>query len=208
MEVVLLERVEKLGQMGDVVRVKDGFARNFLLPQGKALRATKANMVRFESEKAQLEARNLEQRQEAQAVADKLDGESFVLLRSASEAGNLYGSVTGRDIAQSATDGGFTVERRQVVLEKPVKELGLHDVRVILHPEVSATIKINVARSMEEAEIQASGKSVSELRAEEEAAEDLDVAALFEDVGKFDEDGDDAAEGDGEATPDDGEAEK
>lgn len=208
MEVVLLERVEKLGQMGDVVRVKDGFARNFLLPQGKALRATKANMVRFENEKAQLEARNLEQRNEAQAVADKLDGESFVLLRSASEAGNLYGSVTARDIAQSATEGGFTVERRQVVLDKPVKELGLHDVRVILHPEVSATIKINVARSMEEAEIQATGKSVSELRAEEEAAEDLDVAALFEDVGKFDEDGDEADAGDADAPADAADAEK
>lgn len=203
MEVVLLERVEKLGQMGDVVRVKDGFARNFLLPQGKALRATKANMARFETERAQLETRNLELKKEAEDVAGRMDGESFVLLRSASEAGNLYGSVTGRDIATAATEGGFSVDRRQIVLDKPVKELGLHDIRVVLHPEVSATVKINVARTVEEAEIQASGKSIAELRAEEEAEEDLDVAALFEDVGKFEEDGEDDQDG-GEDAPADG----
>lgn len=188
MEVVLLERIEKLGQMGDVVRVKDGYARNFLLPQQKALRATKGNLERFETERAQLEARNLELKKEAEAVAAKLDGEGFIIIRSASEAGNLYGSVTSRDIADASTEGGFTVDRRQIVLDRPVKELGLHDVRVVLHPEVAATIKVNVARSKEEAEIQAAGKSIAELRAEEEAAEDLDVAALFEDVGKFDED--------------------
>ncbi|MEO1331200.1 MAG: 50S ribosomal protein L9 [Pseudomonadota bacterium] len=188
MELVLLQRVEKLGQMGDVVRVKDGYARNFLLPQGKALRATKANMARFETERAQLEARNLELKTEAGAVAEKLNGQAFVILRSASEAGNLFGSVTARDISEAATAGGFSLDRRQVAMVKPVKELGLHDVRVVLHPEVDATIKINVARTVEEAEIQASGKSIAELRAEEEAAEDLDVAALFEDVGKFEED--------------------
>ncbi|MEO1293271.1 MAG: 50S ribosomal protein L9 [Pseudomonadota bacterium] len=193
MEVVLLERVEKLGQMGDVVTVKDGFARNFLLPQGKALRATKANLERFKHERAQLEARNLELKKEAEAVAEKLNGESFVILRSASEAGNLYGSVSARDISEVATEGGFTVDKRQVVLAKPVKELGLHDVRVVLHPEVDAGITLNVARTAEEAEIQAQGKSVAELRAEEEAAEAMDVAALFEDVGKFDEEGDGAA---------------
>ncbi|MEO1122268.1 MAG: 50S ribosomal protein L9 [Pseudomonadota bacterium] len=198
MEVVLLERVEKLGQMGDVVRVKDGYARNFLLPQQKALRATKGNLARFETERAQLEARNLELKKEAAAVAEKLDGEAFVIIRSASEAGNLYGSVTGRDIAEASTEGGFSVDRRQIVLERPVKELGLHDVRVVLHPEVAATIKINVARSQEEAEIQAEGKSIAELRAEEEAAEELDVAALFEDVGKFDEDAADQESDDGE----------
>ncbi|MEM6667616.1 MAG: 50S ribosomal protein L9 [Pseudomonadota bacterium] len=207
MEVVLLERVEKLGQMGDVVRVKDGYARNFLLPQQKALRATKGNLARFETERAQLEARNLELKKEAAAVAEKLDGEAFVIIRSASEAGNLYGSVTGRDIAEASTEGGFSVDRRQIVLERPVKELGLHDVRVVLHPEVAATIKINVARSQEEAEIQAQGKSIAELRAEEEAAEELDVAALFEDVGKFDEDADDQESDDGEKPAEaDGEA--
>ena len=190
MEVVLLERVEKLGQMGDVVRVKEGFARNFLLPQGKALRATKANMEQFEQQRAQLEARNLELKKEAEAVAEKMDGQSFVILRSASEAGNLFGSVTARDVADASTEGGFSVEKKQIVLDKPVKELGLHDIRVVLHPEVAATIKVNVARTAEEAEIQAAGKSIAELRAEEEAAEDLDVAALFEDVGKFDEDAD------------------
>lgn len=192
MEVVLLQRIEKLGQMGDVVRVKDGYARNYLLPQRKALRATPENMKRFEIERAQLEARNLVLKNEAEAVAEKLDGQSFVVIRSASEAGNLYGSVTVRDAALAAEAGGFTIDRRQFELAKPVKELGLHEVRVMLHPEVTATIKLNVARTEEEAEIQASGKSIAELRAEEEAAEDLDVAALFEDVGKFEDDEDDA----------------
>lgn len=193
MEVVLLERVEKLGQMGDVVNVKNGFARNFLLPQGKALRATKENMKRFEVERAQLEARNLDLKKEAQAVADKLEGQSFVVIRSASEAGNLFGSVTARDIAEAATEGGFSVDRRQVALDKPVKELGLHPIRIILHPEVDATIRINVARSNEEAEVQATGKTIAELRAEEDAAEELDVQALFDDVGKFDEEADEEA---------------
>jgi large subunit ribosomal protein L9 len=181
MEIVLLERVEKLGQMGDVVRVKDGYARNFLLPQQKALRATAANLKRFENERAQLETRNLEAKKEAEAVAAKLDGSSFIVIRSASEAGSLYGSVTARDAAEAATEGGFSVEKRQIVLDKPVKELGLHEMRVILHPEVSAKITINVARSAEEAEIQAEGKSVAEMRAEQEAAEEFDVAELFED---------------------------
>ncbi len=180
MEIVLLERVEKLGQMGDVVKVKDGYARNFLLPQRKALRATAANMKRFETERAQLEARNLEAKKEAEAVAAKLDGQKFVVIRQASEAGSLYGSVTARDAADAATDGGFSVEKRQIVLDKPVKELGLHEMRVILHPEVSAKITINVARSAEEAEIQAAGKSVAEMRAEQEAEEAFDVAELFE----------------------------
>ena len=181
MDVVLLERVEKLGQMGDVVAVKDGFARNFLLPKGKALRATKGNLARFEAERAQLEARNLEAKKEAEAVAAKMDGQSFIAIRSASDSGSLYGSVAARDIAELATDGGFTVARNQIVLDKPVKELGLYDVRIVLHPEVSATITINVARSEDEAELQAQGKSIQELRAEEEAAEAFDVAELFED---------------------------
>jgi len=183
MEVVLLQRVEKLGQMGDVVAVKDGYARNYLLPQGKALRATKGNLARFETERAQLEARNLELRKEAEAVAAKLDGQKFVLLRQASEAGSLYGSVTARDISEASTAGGFTVARGQVVLDRPVKELGLHPVRITLHPEVSATVTINVARSLEEAELQAEGKSIQDMRAEEEAAAEFDVAELFEEAG-------------------------
>ena len=181
MEVVLLERVEKLGQMGDVVSVKPGYGRNYLLPQGKALRATKANIAKFEAQRAQLEARNLELKAEAAAVAEKLDGQAFVLIRSASEMGALYGSVTTRDIAETATENGFSMDRRQVALDKPVKELGLHDVRVVLHPEVIATISINVARSTEEAELQATGKTIQEARAEEEAAAEFDIQELFED---------------------------
>jgi large subunit ribosomal protein L9 len=193
MEIVLLQRIEKLGQMGDVVSVKDGYARNFLLPQGKALRATKSNLVRFETERAQLEAHNLEQRGEAEAAAAKLDGQQFVIIRQASEAGSLYGSVTSRDIAEIATEGGFTIERRQVVLDRPVKELGLHSVRVVLHPEVAATISVNVARSEEEAKLQATGKSIHDLRAEEETAAEFEIAELFDDIGS-------AAEAEGEDT--------
>lgn len=181
MEVVLLERVEKLGQMGDVVTVKDGYGRNFLLPKGKALRATKGNLARFEAEKAQLEARNLELKKEAEAVAEKMNGEQFIAIRSASDAGSLYGSVNSRDIAELMTEGGYSVHRNQIVLDKPVKELGIHELRIVLHPEVSATVEINVARSQDEAELQAQGKSIQELRAEEEAADAFDVAELFED---------------------------
>ncbi len=187
MEVVLLQRVEKLGQMGDVVAVKDGYARNFLLPQGKALRATKANLARFETERAQLEAHNLELRKDAEAVAAKLDGQKFVLIRQASEAGSLYGSVTARDISEAATSGGFTIERRQVVLDRPVKELGLHPIRISLHPEVSATVSINVARSADEAELQAAGVSIQDMRADEEAAADAEAAAEFDVAELFDE---------------------
>lgn len=183
MEIVLLQRIEKLGQMGDVVSVKDGYARNFLLPQGKALRATKSNLVRFETERAQLEVRNLEQRGEAEAAAAKLNGQQFVIIRQASEAGSLYGSVTSRDIAEIATEGGFTIERGQVVLDRPVKELGLHPVRVVLHPEVAATISVNVARSEEEATLQATGKSIQDLRAEEDTAAEFEIAELFDDIG-------------------------
>lgn len=183
MQVVLLERVEKLGQMGDVVSVKEGFGRNFLLPQHKALRATKANLARFEAQRAQLEARNLELKKEAEAVAAKLDGQTFVVIRQAADGGALYGSVTARDAAEAATEGGFSLSRTQVVLNTHVKELGLHAMRVVLHPEVSATITINVARSAEEAVLQAEGKSIADLRAEAEAADqaDFDVQQLFED---------------------------
>lgn len=191
MEVVLLERVARLGQMGDVVSVKDGYARNFLLPQAKALRATKANLASFEAQRVQLEATNLERRQEAEAVGEKLNGQQFIVLRSASEAGALYGSVTARDASDAAIEGGFTVEKRQIVLERPVKELGLHTMSVVLHPEVTVEIVINVARTQEEAEIQASGKSIQDLRAEEDAEADFDIAELFDDVGgaASDEDG-------------------
>ena len=161
MEVILLERVAKLGQMGETVRVKDGFARNFLLPRGKALRATKENKERFETQRAQLEARNLERRTEAQAVADKLDGQSFVVIRQAGETGVLYGSVSTRDLADTVTAGGFSVGREQFVLHQPLKTLGLHSVPVSLHPEVEVKVTINIARSPEEAERQARGETVT-----------------------------------------------
>lgn len=183
MDVILLERVAKLGQMGDVVSVKQGYARNFLLPQGKALRASEANVKHFESQKAQLEASNLEAKGEAEAVAAKLDGQQFIIIRSASDAGALYGSVTTRDAAEAATEGGFTLDKRQVVLDRPIKDLGLHDVSVVLHPEVNCSIALNVARSAEEAELQASGKSIQELAAEAEAEAEFEIAELFEDMG-------------------------
>lgn len=196
MKVILLERVAKLGQMGDVVDVKPGYMRNFLLPQGKALNATDGNIKRFENEKAQLEARNLETRSEADALGEKLGGQQFVIIRSASDSGSLYGSVTPRDAAEAATAEGFTVDRKQVALIAPIKELGLHSVSVTLHPEVQVEIELNVARSSEEAELQASGKSIQELAAEEEAAAEFEIAELFDDIGaaQLDDDGDDAAE--------------
>ena len=183
MDVILLERVAKLGQMGDVVTVKPGYARNFLFPQGKALRASKTNLADFEGRKAQLEAQNLETRKEAEAIAKKLDGQQFVVIRSASDAGSLYGSVTTRDAADVAGEAGFTVDRKQCQLEKPIKELGLHEMSVVLHPEVSATVTLNVARSEEEAELQASGKSIQDLQAEEDAAAEFEIAELFDDIG-------------------------
>ncbi|MCB2129074.1 MAG: 50S ribosomal protein L9, partial [Rhodobacteraceae bacterium] len=181
------------GQMGEVVKVRDGYARNFLLPQGKALRASADNIKSFEGRKAQLEAQNLETKKEAAAVAEKLDGQTFVVIRSASDAGALYGSVTTRDAADAAEAEGFSVDRKQVVLTRPIKYLGLHEVQVILHPEVSAKIMLNVARSSEEAELQASGKSIQELAAEEEAAADFEIAELFDDIGAAGQD-EDAAE--------------
>ena len=191
MQVILLERVAKLGQMGEVVKVKDGYARNFLLPQGKALRASEDNVKSFEARKAQLETQNLETRKEADAVAAKLNGQIFVVIRSASDAGALYGSVTTRDAAEAATAAGFTVDRKQVVLLRPIKDLGLHDVSVLLHPEVEATITLNVARSPQEAELQASGKSIQELAAEAEAEANFEIAELFDDIGAANQDGED-----------------
>ncbi len=171
MDVILLERIEKLGQMGDVVRVKPGFARNYLLPKRKALRATKDNMARFEAQRAQLEAHNLDRRQEAEAVAARLEGLSVVLLRQAAESGQLYGSVTARDIAEAVTEAGFTIQKGQVVLNQPIKELGLHTIRIVLHPEVSLTISTNVAKSAEEAEAQVSGLTPERQDAEKIFAE-------------------------------------
>jgi large subunit ribosomal protein L9 len=174
MEVILLERVAKLGQMGDVVRVKNGYARNFLLPQGKALRSNAESRKRFEREKTQLEARNLEARTEAQAVAEKLTGQSFVVIRQAGETGQLYGSVSTRDIAETASSGGFSIERRQVRLDRAIKSIGLHQVLITLHPEVEVPITMNVARSADEAERQARGEDLTQpeiLLGEEELAE-------------------------------------
>jgi large subunit ribosomal protein L9 len=183
MEVILLERVVKLGQMGDTVRVRDGFARNFLLARGKALRATAANKTRFESERAQLELRNLETRNEAAAVAEKLDGQAFIVIRQAGETGQLYGSVSTRDVAEAATAGGFSVGRGQIVLATPIKSIGLHEVPVQLHPEVTAKITINVARSPAEAERQALGEEINVV--EEATLDDLglEVGAALADAG-------------------------
>lgn len=155
MEVILLERIEKLGQLGEVVNVKPGFARNFLLPQGKALRATKENLGRFEGERVQLEAVNLERRGEAEGAAEKVAGFTCILLRQASDGAQLYGSVSARDIADAATESGVTITRQQVQLDRPIKTLGIHPIRVVLHPDVIVGIKVNVARTAEEAETQA-----------------------------------------------------
>ena len=181
MDVILLERVAKLGQMGERVKVKDGFARNFLLPRGKALRATEANAKRFETQRVQLEARNLELKAEAQHVAEGLDGQSFTMIRQAGESGQLYGSVSTRDIAEAITAGGFSVSRGQIALRTPIKGIGLHEVPVELHPEVDAKVTINVARSPEEAERQAKGE---EVLAREETSMDelgLEVGAALAD---------------------------
>lgn len=200
MQVILLERIARLGQMGDTVKVRDGFARNFLLPQGKALRANKTNMARFETQRAQLEARNLERRTEAEKVAKKLDGQSFVVIRSAGDAGQLYGSVSTRDIAELVTKAGFSVERSQVQLNTPIKALGIHNLAIALHPEVSSKISVNVARSADEAERQARGEDMTMRR---DAGEDeaLDVAAedLFEEGAAPVESSDSDAEGEAAA---------
>lgn len=192
MHVILLERVAKLGQMGDIVSVKQGFARNYLLPQGKALRATDANKAAFESQKVTLEAKNLETKAEAEAISSKLDGQQFIIIRSASDAGALYGSVTNRDASDTASAEGFKIDKKQVILQAPIKELGLHTVGVSLHPEVECSIVLNVARSNEEAELQASGQSIQDLAAAAEAEAEFEIAELFDDMGSaaaLDEDG-------------------
>jgi large subunit ribosomal protein L9 len=186
MEVILLERVAKLGQMGETVRVKDGFARNFLLPRGKALRATEANKKKFEGQRVQLEARNLELRQEASTVHAKLDGKSFIIIRQAGETGQLYGSVSTRDIAEAITAAGYSVSRNQVALSQPIKTIGLHKLPIQLHPEVIAQVTVNVARSPEEAERQARGEEIT-VR-EETSMDDLGLevgAALADSEGSL-----------------------
>lgn len=183
MNVILLERVAKLGQMGEVVSVKEGYARNYLLPQKKALWASKSNVAAFEQQKADLEARNEDTKREARSVADRLEGQQFIVIRAASDSGALYGSVSTRDVADSAAEQDFQVDRRQVALGAPIKYLGVHTATVTLHPEVEVTIELNVARSQEEAELQKQGKSIQELAAEEEAAAEFEIQELFDDIG-------------------------
>ncbi|MEH6525244.1 MAG: 50S ribosomal protein L9 [Sneathiella sp.] len=186
MEVVLLERVERLGQMGDVVTVKNGYARNFLLPQNKALRANKDNLAIFETQRAQLEADNLQQSQEASKVGEKLDGETVILIRAASESQQLYGSVSTQDIAKAVTSAGFTVDRKQIVMNKVLKTLGLHDIKVRLHPEVNVTVVVNIARSAEEAKIQARGESVEDAAEAALDGRDEAIADVFESTAEVD----------------------
>lgn len=177
MQVILLERIGHLGQMGDVVNVKNGYARNYLLPQKKAMRATEANIAYFETQRVQLEANNLERKNEADAVGEKLNGQTFVAIRQAGDTGQLYGSVSTRDISEAITEGGFSVERRQVVLNSPIKELGLHEVDITLHPEVTVKIVMNVARTEDEAERQARGEDVTVIKDEELDLETFDPDA-------------------------------
>ncbi len=181
MQVILLARVEKLGQMGDVVTVKPGFARNFLLPKNKALRATKDNLAYFETRKAQFEASNLERRNEAEAIGGKLEGQKIVVIRQAGDSGQLYGSVTARDIAEGLGEEGFKVDRGQVAIERPIKVLGLSDVRIRLHPEVAVTVSVNVARSPDEAVLQEKyGGAIPSGDRDEEEEETVEAAELFE----------------------------
>jgi large subunit ribosomal protein L9 len=189
MEVILLERISRLGQMGETVKVKDGFARNFLLPQGKALRANEANKKKFEGQRAQLEARNLERKAEASKIAETLDGKSFVAVRTAGETGQLYGSVSTRDIADLITADGFTVNRNQVLLNQPIKTVGLTNVAIALHPEVEVTVTLNVARSPEEAERQAKGETLTTAEAiyGEDINENARPEAFFDPNAEIDE---------------------
>ncbi len=192
MQVILLERIGRLGQMGEVVKVKDGFARNFLLPQGKALRATKDNMVDFEKRRIHLEARNLELKGEAEKVAETLKGKTFVAIRQAGDTGQLYGSVSPRDMAEAITEGGFSIDKRQVVIEKPIKTLGLHEVKVQLHPEVVVKVSMNVARSADEAERQQRGEDVTMVKDEAPKLETFSEDGMFEEGAAPQEDEDDA----------------
>ena len=176
MKVVLLERVINLGAIGDVVTVKDGFARNFLLPRSKALRATASNLKSFEGQRAAIETRNAENRQAAQRIGDRIDGQGYILIRQAGETGQLYGSVSGRDVAEAMNAEGAQVQRGQIVLDRPIKTLGVHDVKVQLHAEVDVTVHINIARSMDEADRQARGEDVIASQYEDERAQDAEAA--------------------------------
>jgi len=202
MEVILLERIAKLGQMGEVVRVRDGFARNFLLPQKKALRATESNRQKFEKDRGQLETRNLERKRDAEGVSGKLAGQTFVIVRQAGETGQLYGSVSPRDLADAMTAAGFTVSRTQVALGQPIKSIGLHPVTVLLHPEVEVTINANVARSADEAERQARGEDLTVREGPQAYVDEEEEAeAALPEADKFFEDAaaKKAAAGEGEA---------
>ena len=176
MKVVLLERVTSLGAIGDVVTVKDGYARNFLLPRAKALRATASNLKAFEGRREEIEARNADNRQDAQRRGDRIDGQSYILIRQAGESGQLYGSVSGRDVAEAMEAEGARVQRGQIVLDRPIKTLGVHDVKVQLHAEVEVTVHVNVARSQDEAERQAAGEDVIASRFDDERAQDAEAA--------------------------------
>jgi large subunit ribosomal protein L9 len=202
MDVILLERIAKLGQIGEVVRVRDGFARNFLLPQGKALRATDGNRTKFESMKAQLEARNLEKKSEAESVAGKLDGKTFIIIRQAGEGGQLYGSVSTRDIAGALEADGFTVNRNQIVLNIPIKSIGMHKMPVELHGEVEVEITVNVARNQDEAVRQARGEDLTITRRDDEDEEDQ--ARARADAEKFFEAPPEGESAEGEAAAADG----
>ncbi|WP_375706405.1 50S ribosomal protein L9 [Bartonella sp. AA6HLJMS] len=186
MDIILLERIPRLGQMGDIVSVKDGYARNFLLPQGKALRANEANKKHFEIQRAQLEARNLERKSEAQKIAEKLDRQSFIVVRSAGETGQLYGSVSTRDIAEMITDEGFSIGRNQIELNHPIKMIGLHTITLSLHPEVQISVIINVARSTSEAQRQAEGETLTSAKEiyniQEELLEENQEELLAEEI--------------------------
>jgi large subunit ribosomal protein L9 len=183
MQVILLQRIGRLGQIGDIVNVRDGYARNYLLPQKKALRATDDNKKVFEGKRAQLEAENLAHKKEADAVAAKLNGQSFVLIRAAGDTGQLYGSVSTRDIATAISEGGFTVNRNQIILDKPIKSLGLTEVKVQLHPEVLSNVTLNVARSQDEAEKQQRGENVTVVKDEAPEIETFNADAMFEQGG-------------------------
>ena len=216
MEVILLERIAKLGQMGDIVTVKSGYARNFLLPQGKALRANEANRAQFESQRAELEARNIERKTEAESIKEKLDGNTYVVIRSAGQTGQLYGSVSPRDIAEVLDENGFKVARNQVSLVNPIKVIGLHDLEISLHPEVQSTITVNVARSEDEAERQAAGEDLTardeqfEHDAVDFEADEVDLSEVFDNPEDADIEGNSeeetAASDDAEAAAEDEEA--
>jgi len=182
MKVILLENVKRIGSIGEVIEVKRGYARNFLLPMRKAMRASEANIKKFELQRKELEAKNLETKKEAENIKEKINGSAFVIIRSASDSGSLYGSVTNRDAEEAMKTQGLIIDKKQIILVKPIKELGLHKLEVNLHPEVTASIEINVARSTEEAEIQKSGKTIQDAKLEADAEAEFNIAELFDDV--------------------------